>query len=134
METQTISMKPVAPSKSTRITGWVITILVLLFLLVDAGMKVANAAVSVKGSVDLGWPEQQVQGLGVVLLLCTLLYAIPRTAILGAIFLSCYLGGAVAVMSRVNVSYWFPVIFGVLVWAGVYLRFPALRAVFPLNK
>lgn len=134
METQTIAMKTATPSKSTRITGWVITILCLLFLLVDAVMKVANAAASVKGSTELGWPESQVQGLGVVLLLCTILYAIPRTAILGAIFLSCYLGGAVAVMTRINAPYYFPIIFGILVWVSVYLRFPVLRNVFPLNK
>jgi hypothetical protein len=134
METQTIHMKAVTPSKSAKITGWVITILVLLFLLVDAGMKVASASESVKGSVKLGWPEHQVQGLGIVLLLCTILYAIPRTAILGAIFLSCYLGGAVAIMSRVNEPYYFPIIFGILVWVGVYLRIPALRAVFPVNN
>ncbi|HEY9258815.1 DoxX family protein [Chitinophaga sp.] len=134
METQTIYMNTAAPSKSTRITGWVITIICILFLLVDAVMKIASAAVSVKGSTDLGWPESQVQGLGVVLLLCTILYAIPRTAVLGAIFLSCYLGGAVAIMTRVNIPYYFPIVFGVLVWVGVYLRFPALRSVFPLSK
>lgn len=134
METQTIYMQTATPSKSARITGWVITILCILFLLVDAVMKIGNAAVSVKGSTDLGWPESQVQGLGVVLLLCTILYAIPRTAILGAIFLSCYLGGAVAVMTRLNIPYFFPIVFGILVWVSVYLRFPALRNVFPLNK
>jgi DoxX-like family len=134
METQTIYMKTATPSKSARITGWVITIICILFLLVDAVMKIANAAVSVKGSTDLGWPESQVQGLGTVLLLCTILYAIPRTAVLGAIFLSCYFGGAVALMSRMNIPYYFPIVFGILVWVSVYLRFPALRNVFPLNK
>ncbi|MBO9732087.1 MAG: DoxX family protein [Chitinophaga sp.] len=131
METQTIYMKPATPSKSANITGWVITILCLLFLLVDGGMKAINAEVSVKGSVALGWPESQVQGLGIVLLLCTLLYAIPRTAVLGAVFLSCYLGGAVAIMSRVNAPYYFPIVFGILIWVSLYLRIPALRAVFP---
>lgn len=134
METQTIYMKPVAPSKSANITGWVITVICLLFLLVDGGMKVFNAAVSIKGSVELGWPESQVQGLGIVLLLCTLLYAIPRTAVLGAIFLSCYLGGAVALMSVAKFPYYFPIIFGILIWVSLYLRIPALRAVFPQTK
>lgn len=134
METQTIYMKTATPSKSARITGWVITIICLLFLLVDAVMKVINAAESVKGSTALGWPAEQVQGLGIVLLLCTILYAIPRTAILGAVLLSCYLGGAVAIMTRLSVPYYFPIVFGILVWVGLYLRIPALRTLFPLNK
>lgn len=134
METQTLYMNTKAPSKSANITGWVITILCVLFLLVDAVMKVVKAAASVQGSAQLGWPETQVQGIGIVLLLATILYAIPRTAILGAVFVSCYLGGAVAVMSRLNVSYYFPIVFGILIWVSLFLRIPALRTLFPLNK
>ena len=134
METQAIYMKTVNPSKSARITGWVISILCLLFLVVDGGMKVINASEAVKGSTHLGWPAELIPGLGIVLLICTLLYAIPRTAILGAVFISCYLGGAVAIMVRVNEPYYFPIVFGILVWVGLYLRIPALRALFPVNK
>lgn len=134
METQTLYMNAKAPSKSANITGWVITILCVLFLLVDAVMKIVKAAASVQGSVQLGWPETQVQGIGIVLLLATILYAIPRTAVLGAVFVSCYLGGAVAVMSRLNAPYYFPIVFGILIWVSLFLRIPALRALFPLNK
>lgn len=134
METQTLYMNTKNPSKSANITGWVITILCVLFLLVDAGMKIVKAAVSVQGSVQLGWPETQVQGIGIVLLLATILYAIPRTAVLGAVFVSCYLGGAVAVMSRLNAPYYFPIVFGILIWVSLFLRIPALRTLFPLNK
>ena len=133
MEAQQIYLTKNTPSKSANITGWVITGLCILFLLVDGGMKVANAAEAVKGSGDLGWPVEQVQGLGIVLLLCTILYAIPRTAVLGAILLSCYLGGAVAIMTRVNEPYYFPIMFGILIWVSLYLRMPGLRAVFPIN-
>ncbi|WP_186452650.1 DoxX family protein [Chitinophaga polysaccharea] len=122
------------PSKSANITGWVITILCVLFLLVDAVMKIVKAAASVQGSAQLGWPETQVQGIGIVLLLATILYAIPRTAVLGAVFVSCYLGGAVAVMSRLNAPYYFPIVFGILIWVSLFLRIPALRMLFPLNK
>lgn len=134
METQTLYMNTKNPSKSANITGWVITILCVLFLLVDAGMKIVKAAVSVQGSVQLGWPETQVQGIGIVLLLATILYTIPRTAVLGAVFVSCYLGGAVAVMSRLNAPYYFPIVFGILIWVSLFLRIPALRTLFPLNK
>ncbi|NLR80403.1 DoxX family protein [Chitinophaga eiseniae] len=122
------------PSKSANITGWVITILCVLFLLVDAVMKVVKAAASVQGSAQLGWPETQVQGIGIVLLLATILYAIPRTAVLGAVFVSCYLGGAVAVMSRLNAPYYFPIVFGILIWVSLFLRIPALRTLFPVQK
>ncbi|TWF32774.1 DoxX-like protein [Chitinophaga polysaccharea] len=134
METQTLYMNTKNPSKSANITGWVITILCVLFLLVDAVMKIVKAAASVQGSAQLGWPETQVQGIGIVLLLATILYAIPRTAVLGAVFVSCYLGGAVAVMSRLNAPYYFPIVFGILIWVSLFLRIPALRMLFPLNK
>lgn len=115
-------------------TGRIITILVILFNLVDAGMKVAKAEVSVKGSVDLQWPENMVVGIGAALLIATILYAIPRTAILGAILITAYLGGAVAVMARVGAPYWFPIIFGILTWAGLYLQDPRVRELIPLRK
>lgn len=115
-------------------TGRIISILVILFNLVDAGMKVVEAKVSVEGSVALQWPANMVMGIGIALLIATILYAIPKTAILGAILTTAYLGGAVAVMARVGAPYWFPVIFGILTWAGLYLRDPALRAIFPWRK
>ncbi|MEC5143243.1 DoxX family protein [Chitinophaga sp. 212800010-3] len=134
METQTLYMNTKAPSKAANITGLVIYILCILFLLVDAGMKVVKATPSMEGSVKLGWPAEQVQGIGIVLLISTILYSIPRTAVLGAMFVTAYLGGAVAVMSRMNANYSFPIIFGILVWVALYLRVPALRTVFPLKN
>ena len=115
-------------------TGRIISILVILFNLVDAGMKVAKAEVSVKGSVDLQWPENMVMGIGVALLIATILYAIPRTAVLGAILTTAYLGGAVAIMARLGQPYWFPIIFGVLTWAGLYLQDPRVKDLLPIRK
>lgn len=115
-------------------TGRIISILVILFNLVDAGMKIAMAEVSVKGSVDLQWPESMVMGIGVTLLIATILYAIPRTAVLGAILTTAYLGGAVAIMARMGQPYWFPVIFGVLTWAGLYLQDPRVKDLLPIRK
>lgn len=134
MEAQTIYLNKKAPSKAANVTGWVITILCVLFLLVDAIMKVIKNITSMEGSVKLGWPAEQVQGIGIILLIATILYAIPRTAILGAILVTAYLGGAVAIMSRINEPYYFPVVFGILVWVSLFLRIPALRTLFPVQN
>jgi len=125
------------PSKAMLWTGRVISIVCILFLFVDAIMKVMESAPSMKGSIELGWPADGVRSIGLVLLLCTILYCIPRTAILGAILLTGYLGGAVAVMVMASVEghpYLFPIIFGVLVWAGVFLQNEKLRALMPITR
>ena len=119
------------PSKAMLWTGRIITIICVLFLVMDGGMKLFKAKVSVDGSVQLGWPETGVQAIGIVLLICTLLYAVPRTAVLGAILLTGYLGGATAIMVRAGVPVYFPIIFGVLVWAGVFLNNEKLRGLLP---
>jgi hypothetical protein len=124
-------------SKGALWTGRIMSSIIVLFLLVDAIMKVVEARPSMEGSVQLGWPEQDVQGIGIVLLLATVLYVIPRTSILGAIILTGYLGGATAVMVRAmqpGHPYLFPVVFGVLVWAGLFLRDEKLRALIPLRN
>lgn len=121
-------------SKGMLWTGWVITSLCVLFLIVDGGMKAIKSIPSMEGSVQLGWPENLVQGAGLILLACTALYLIPRTAILGAILLTGYLGGATAIMVRTNTPYLFPIVFGVFVWVGIFLRNEKLRTLIPLNK
>lgn len=122
METQTTS-------KARLWVGRVISILAILFLLMDGGMKAIKAAPAIEGSTQLDWPAEYVQGIGIVLLLCTVLYAIPRTIVLGAILLTGYLGGAVAIMTRVEVSWWFPVVMGVMTWVGLVLRNDKVREV-----
>ncbi|NLR68263.1 DoxX family protein [Chitinophaga varians] len=123
-----------APTKSVRITGKVISIIVILFMLFDAIMKVIQNKYSMEGSVALGWPASQVQFIGFVLLVATILYAIPRTAVLGAILITAYLGGAVAIMIRVAQPFWFAVVMGVLTWAGLYLQDNGVRNLIPLRK
>jgi len=115
-------------------SGRIILGLVVLFLLVDAIMKVVKATVSIEGSVKLGWPADAVQGIGIVLLISTILYTIPRTAVLGAILITGYLGGAIAIMIRAGEPCYFPIIFGVLIWAPIYLRDEKLRALIPIKK
>ncbi|WAC15254.1 DoxX family protein [Dyadobacter pollutisoli] len=114
--------------------GRIISALCILFLLVDAIMKVLKDSISVEGSAKLGWPVDQVQSIGIALLISTILYIIPRTAILGAILLTGYLGGAIAIMVRAGEPLYFASIFGVLVWAGLYLRDEKLRKLIPFSN
>jgi hypothetical protein len=113
-------------------TGRVLSGLLVLALAADAVAKLAKPAPVVEGTIQLGYPESVIVPLGVILLGCTLLYAVPRTAVLGAILLTGYLGGAVATHVRVGdplASHaLFPVYIGVLAWAGLALRDARLRA------
>jgi hypothetical protein len=117
--------------------GQIISALPALFLLVDGAMKLVKPAPVVEATVRLGYPESVIVPLGVVLLTCTVVYLIPRTAVLGAILLTGYLGGAVATHVRASDS-WFPILFpvviGVLVWGGLYLRDERLRTLLPLRR
>jgi hypothetical protein len=108
-----------------------------VFLLVDGGMKLVKPAPVVEATVRLGYPESVIFGLGIVLLACTVIYLVPRTSILGAILLTGYLGGAVATHVRVGdglFPIFFPVILGVLVWGGLFLRDHRLRALLRWHK
>jgi hypothetical protein len=121
-------------SKALIWTGRVLSTLLGLFLLFDAVMKLVKPDFVVKATVELGYPESVILGLGIVLLASTVLYLIPQTAVLGAILLTGYLGGAVATHVRVGgplFSIVFPVIFGAIVWGGLYLRDSRLRVLVP---
>jgi len=114
-------------------TGWVITALPVLGLVMSAVMKFMRPEEVVKGMKDAGWPDNLLFGLGVVELTCTILYLIPQTAVLGAILLTGYLGGAVATHVRIGEGFAPPVIMGVLVWLGVFLRDSRLRSLIPIR-
>jgi hypothetical protein len=108
--------------------------LAVAFLLVDGAMKLWKPAVVLEATRQLGYPESGVGGIGIVLLACTLLYTFPRTSILGAILLTGYLGGAVASQLRVGNGWFnvvFPVILGLLIWTGLWLRDKRVRTVLP---
>ena len=122
-------------SKSRLWLGRMMSGLPALFLLVDGGMKVFKPRVVVEATVQLGYPESVIVGLGVVLLSSTLLYLIPRTAILGAILSTGYLGGAVASQVRVRAVSFniiLPVLLGALLWGGLWLRDRRLQQLLPL--
>jgi len=128
MNAQAIAQSPGVSNQISRTRLWsghILTSLATLFLLVDGGMKLFKPRVVVESTVQLGYPESSTVGIGIVLLICTILYIVPRTAIMGAVMLTGYLGGAVASQVRVRgplFSVLFPVIFGCLVWAGLALR------------
>ncbi len=116
-------------------TGWVLTALPSGLLLFSAVGKFIQP----KGAIEnmeqhLGWPARLAVPLGVVEAACTLVYLVPRTAVLGAVLLTGYLGGAVAAHVRVGDAFIMPVLAGVLVWLGVFLRDARLRALLPLTK
>jgi hypothetical protein len=118
-------------------TGYVLTALAGLFLLFDSAGKFMVPAPVVQAFNRLGIPVSLSVGIGVLLLVCTVFYLIPRTAVLGAVLLSGYLGGAVAIHLRAGSTTFetiFPVLFAILAWAGIYLREPRLCALLPLRR
>ena len=118
--------------------GRIMSGLVALFLLFDSVVKVLKLPIAVEGTTQLGYPENVVVAIGIVQLLCLIVYLIPRAAIFGAILLTGYLGGAIATHVRVGSPLFshllFPIYVAVLVWGGVYARFPRLRALIPLQR
>jgi hypothetical protein len=125
-------------TKSKRRAGGIVTGLAILFLLFDSIGKLIPVAQAVEGSIALGYSESSVRVIGIILLVCVILYATPRTSVLGAILLTGYLGGAVATQLRVGNPLFthmlFPIYVGVLVWGGVLLREERLRELFPVRR
>lgn len=125
------------PSKAALWTGRVLSGLVVLFMAFDGVAKLMRVPPVLKSAAQLGFSVAQIVGIGAVLLVCTLIYVIPRTSVLGAVLLTGYLGGATAIQVRARNPLFetlFPVVFGVVVWAGIYLRDGRLRALIPLRN
>lgn len=122
-------------SKASLWSGRIVTAVVILFMVVDGGIKVLKLAPAVDGTTRLGYPASLVLPIGIIALVCTLLYAIPKTAILGAILLTGYMGGATATQVRLEDPwFFFPVAIGGLAWLGIFLRDERLRSLIPLRK
>lgn len=119
-------------------TGRVLSALPVLFLLFDSIGKTMKLPAFVTATVQLGYPESVLVGLGAIELLCVILYAIPRTAVLGAILLTGYLGGAVATHVRIGSPLFthtlFPIYVALLLWGGLFLRDERLRALIPRRR
>jgi TRAP-type C4-dicarboxylate transport system permease small subunit len=123
--------------KIMRIISYAMSGIVIAFMLLDGGMKLVPLDVVLKSTAELGYPPspELARGLGVVALLCTALYAFPRTSVLGAILLTAYMGGTVAIHLRVGNPLFSHMLFGVylavLTWGGLYLRDARIRALLP---
>jgi len=132
-------MRASRPGGRGRMIGWVLSGLMIAFLLMDATMKLLAMPIVLETQAPLGFAgAATARGLGALLFACTLLYAAPQTAVLGAILLTGYLGGAVATHLRVGDPLFSHVLFGVYMgvalWLGLYLRDPRLRALVPLRR
>lgn len=128
-----LSNNPEAGISQSRLwSGRVLSTLAILFMALDGGMKLFKPPFVVEATVELGFPESAIVGIGLALLISTVLYAIPRTAIFGAILMTAYLGGAVASGVRINAPLFnivFPIVFGLIVWASLAMRNPRLQKV-----
>ncbi len=147
MPSSTSSVQPVltagrdgngaASSRAMLWTGRTLTALVTLFMLFDAVGKFIMPPQVVEAFARLGFPAGLGMSIGILIVISTIVYAIPRTAVLGAILLTGFFGGAVAIQMRAGSPVFetvFPVILGVLAWAGIYLRDCKLRTVFPVRR
>ncbi len=118
--------------------GRVMSGLAVVFLLMDGVMKVFKPAVVIDACAKLGYPESEIVGIGILLLVCTIVYVIPRTSVFGAIMLTGFLGGAVASNVRIGEPLFshilFPTYIAALLWVGLYVREPRLRALVPLKN
>ena len=132
-----ISIEP--PTWRQRL-GLGLSALTISFFLLDASGKLLQIEPVMKGTVELGWPSSAAIPLGLLLLVGAVLHAVPRTSVLGAIYLTGFLGGAVATHYRIASPLFTHVLFGVYVatimWAGLVLRYPALQSVLvsPLQR
>ena len=134
-EQTTIGIRRISHMRLT--AGYVLSGLSSLFLLFDGIMKLFKPAVVINGTVELGYNEAVIAPLGIVLTAITVLYIVPRSAVLGAVLLTGYLGGAVATHVRVGNGAFevlFPVIVGALTWGGLYLRDARVAALLPIRK
>jgi hypothetical protein len=121
-------------SKKKLWAGSIISALPVLLLLFSAVMKLQKPPAVVEGFAHLGLPESLARTLAILEIACTIVYLIPQTAVLGAILLTGYLGGAIAIHVRVGDPIVAVIIAGVLVWAGLYLRDDRLHALIPFRR
>ncbi|MBY0311121.1 MAG: DoxX family protein [Phycisphaerales bacterium] len=126
------------PTKTSFFAGWVLTILPSLLFAFSGVMKLVGhftqAPDLIKGFNDLQIPVKLILPIGIIEILCLVVYLIPKTAVLGAILLTGYMGGAILTHLRVGEAVVMQVIIGVVVWIALYLREPRLRMIAPLRR
>lgn len=128
-----LTTKAPAASKKLYWGGWVMSVLPALLLLFSAYAKLSKAPQAMEGFANFGYPPQAPFALGIVEALCTVLYLVPQTAVLGAVLLAGYMGGAISTHLRVGEPFFVQLLIGVLLWGGLYLRDERVRALIPLR-
>ncbi len=125
-------------SKSRLWTSRIMSGIVILFMLSDSIFKFIQPAPVIEGTLELGYAEHHIIVMGILGLLSIVLYAIPRTSVLGVVLLTGYFGGVIATHLRIDNPLFshilFPVYLAVLAWGGLWLRNEKLRALFPFKK
>lgn len=133
-----VKMMTKAISKSRLWTAYIMNGVVILFMVFDSVIKLVKPAPVVEGTLEFGFAEHHIAVIGILGLLSTILYAVPRTSVLGAVMLTGYFGGAIATNLRMDnplFSYTlFPVYIAILVWGGIWLRDDHLRKLIPFRK
>ena len=127
----TTESEPARPSKAIWWIGVILSAMPVPLLIFSAVMKFMKTPEVVEGFTHLGWPDSLAFPLGVTELVCTLLYAIPQTAVLGAVLLTGYIGGAIATHVRLGEPFHIQAGLGVVLWLGLFLRDPRLRKLLP---
>lgn len=114
--------------------GRILSALPVLALLGSGVMKISQSPQVLEGFTKFGYQPSQIAPIGVLEILCTIVYLIPQTSVLGAILLTGYLGGATATHVRISDAFLAPVLIGMMVWGGLFLRDPRIRALIPLRR
>lgn len=115
-------------------TGRIISGIAVLFMLFNCSIALVKPAFARAGFTHLGYPERVAPGVAILMFVCVVIYATPQTSILGATLLTAYLGGATASHLRIGEPFYLPIVVGVLVWIGIYLREGRLPALVPLRR
>ncbi len=113
--------------------GRVISVLICLPFIMSAWMKANPNEEVLQGMAHLGLPDSLLMGLAILEISCVIIYLIPKTAVLGAILLTGYMGGAICSHLRVGDAFYMQILFGIVIWFGIYLRDPRLRQILPIR-
>ncbi len=122
------------PSKTWTTIGWILGVIPSLLLLMSGVMKFIQPEGFAEGLAHMGWRPEQMYVIGAIEILCVLIYLFPKTAVLGAILLTGYMGGAIATHTRVGDMIIIQVLIGMVFWLGLWLRDPRVRELIPLRK
>ena len=133
LDYDTAPLRP-RPGKAARIVGWILSVVPALMLLLGAAMMLSHNEKAMEDFHKRGFPDQSATYIGITAAACAVLYLLPPTAVLGAILVTGYLGGAVVTHVLGHESFVAPILVGVVVWLGLYLRDPRLRALVPVRR